>query len=124
MEPAENKPAVLVVDDEALIRMLAADVLEEAGFEVIEAPTADHAVTVLENRDDIRVVFTDVDMPGRLNGFQLARHIEDHHHRVGVIVGSGKCRPGPGDVAPGTIFLQKPYPLETLVREVRRLAAA
>ena len=42
--------------------------------------------------------------------------------RVGVIIGSGKCRPGPGDVAPGTIFLQKPYPLETLVREVRRLA--
>ena len=104
--------------------MLAVDVLEEAGFEVIEAPSADYAVVVLDKRDDIRVVFTDVDMPGRLNGFQLARHIQDHHHRVRVIIGSGKCRPRPGDIAPGTRFLQKPYPLEVLVREVRRLAAA
>jgi DNA-binding NtrC family response regulator len=77
---------------------------------------------VLGKREDIRVVFTDVDMPGRLNGFQLARHVQDHHHRVGVIIGSGKCHPGPHDVAPETIFLQKPYRLETLVREVRRLA--
>ena len=77
---------------------------------------------MLDKRSDIRVVFTDVDMPGRLNGFQLARHVQDHHHRVGIIIGSGKCHPGPGDVAPGTIFVQKPYPLEALVREVRRLA--
>jgi two-component system, response regulator PdtaR len=123
-EPSTSAPVVLVVEDEALVRMLAVDVLEEAGFEVIEASTADYAVLVLDKREDIRVVFTDVDMPGRLNGFQLARHVQDHHHRVRVIIGSGKCRPGPNDVAPGTIFLQKPYPLEVLVREVRRLAAA
>ena len=122
-EPSTTPTVVLVVEDEPLVRLLAVDVLEEAGFEVIEAPTADYAVTVLEKREDVRVVFTDVDMPGRLNGFQLARHVQDNHHRVRVIVGSGKCRPGPGDVAPGTIFLQKPYPLETLVREVRRLAS-
>jgi DNA-binding NtrC family response regulator len=121
-EPATPAPVILVVDDEALIRMLAVDVLEDAGFDVIEASTADYAVVVLDKREDIRVVFTDVDMPGRLNGFQLARHVQDHHHRVRVIIGSGKCVPGPEDVAPGTIFLQKPYPLETLVREVRRLA--
>ena len=122
-EPATPAPVILVVEDEPLVRLLAVDVLEEAGFEVIEAPTADYAVLVLEKREDIRVVFTDVDMPGRLNGFQLARHVQDHHHRVRVIIGSGKCRPGPDDVAPGTIFLQKPYPLETLVREIRRLAS-
>ena len=92
-EPSTTSPVVLVVEDEALVRMLAVDVLEDAGFEVIEAPSADYAVLVLDKRDDIRVVFTDVDMPGRLNGFQLARHIQDHHHRVRVIIGSGKCRP-------------------------------
>jgi DNA-binding NtrC family response regulator len=124
IEPSTTPPVVLVVEDEALIRMLAVDVLEEAGFEVIEAPSADYAVLVLDKRDDIRVVFTDVDMPGRLNGFQLARHIQDHHHRVRVIIGSGKCRPAPDDIAPGTRFLQKPYAVEVLVREVRRLAAA
>ena len=122
MSEASATPAVvLVVEDEPLVRLLAVDVLEEAGFEVIEAPTADCAVIVLDQRSDIRVVFTDVDMPGRLNGFQLARLVQDHHHRIGVIIGSGKCRPAEGDLAPGTIFLQKPYPLDTLVREVRRL---
>jgi hypothetical protein len=50
-------------------------------------------------------------------------HVQDHHERVRVIIGSGKCRPGPNDVAPDTIFLQKPYPLERLVREVRPLAS-
>jgi two-component system, response regulator PdtaR len=123
-EPATPVPVVLVVEDEPLVRLLAVDVLEEAGFEVLEAPNADYAVLVLEKREDIRVLFTDVDMPGRLNGFELARHVQDHHHRVGIIIGSGKCRPGPSDVAPSTIFLQKPYPLETLVREVRRLASS
>jgi DNA-binding NtrC family response regulator len=119
-EPSTPAPVALVVEDEVLVRMLVVDVLEDEGFEVIEVPTADHAVSVLEQREDIRVVFTDVDMPGRLKGFQLARHVQDHHHRVRVIIGSGKCRPGPDDIAPGMIFLQKPYPLETLVREVRR----
>jgi CheY-like chemotaxis protein len=115
---------VLVVDDEPLIRLVAADVLEEAGFQVIEAPTADDAVLVLATRSDIRVVFTDVDMPGHLNGFELARIVQDYYKGIAVIVGSGKCRPGPSDLAPGTTFLQKPYGLETLVREVRRLASS
>jgi CheY-like chemotaxis protein len=123
-EPLAPGPVVLVVEDEPLVRMVAVDILEEAGFQVLEASTADYAITVLDKREDITVVFTDVDMPGRLNGFQLARLIEDHHHRVRVIIGSGKCRPGPDDVAPGTMFLQKPYALDRLVREVRRLAAA
>jgi two-component system, response regulator PdtaR len=123
MEQNCATPAVvLVVDDEPLIRLLAADVLEEAGFKVIEAPTADDAVLVLGTRSDIRVVFTDVDLLGCLNGFELARFVQDHHDGVGVIVGSGKCRPTSSDLAPGTTFLQKPYALETLVREVRRLA--
>jgi two-component system, response regulator PdtaR len=121
--PCTTPAVVLVVEDELLVRLLVVDVLAEAGFEVVEASTADYAVLVLDDRPDIRVVFTDVDMPGRLNGFQLARHVQDHYPCVGVVIGSGKCRPAPDEVAPGTSFLQKPYPLGTLVREVRRLAA-
>jgi two-component system, response regulator PdtaR len=121
-EPCAISSVVLVVEDEPLVRALAVDILEEAGFEVIEAPTADYAVLVLDQRSDIRVVFTDVDMPGRLNGFQLARIVQDHHHRIRVVIGSGKCRPGPADVAPGTIFLQKPYATSALVDAVRRMA--
>jgi CheY-like chemotaxis protein len=113
---------VLVVEDEPLIRAFAADMLEDAGFEVVESPTADHAVTVLKKRPDVRVVFTDVHMPGRLSGFHLARHIEDHHQRVGVVVTSGKAGPQPGDMSPKAKFLFKPYRTEALVRAVREMA--
>ena len=82
-EPDTTPGVVLVVEDEALLRLLVVEVLEEAGFEVIEACTADDAVILLVQRSDIRVVFTDVNMPGCLDGFQLARHVQDHHCGVG-----------------------------------------
>ena len=71
----EAPTVVLVVEDEALLRLLLMEVLEEAGFEVIEARTADDAVLLLDHRPDIRLVFTDVDMPGALDGFQLAQYV-------------------------------------------------
>src|SRR5215217_1405565 len=73
---------VLVVEDEPLVRAVAVDALEDAGFEVLEAATADYAVAVLGQRSDIRVLFTDVEMPGQLNGFQLARFALEHYQRV------------------------------------------
>jgi two-component system, response regulator PdtaR len=94
MATAQQPNVVLVVEDEPLVRAMAVDVLEEAGFDVLEAPTADYALLVLERRQDIRVLVTDVDMPGSLNGFQLARIVQDHFHRVRVIVVSGRSRPG------------------------------
>ena len=121
-EPDTALGVVLVVEDEALLRLLVVEILEEAGFEVIEACTADDAVILLVQRSDIRVVFTDVNMPGHLDGFELARHVQDHHCGVGVIIGSGKCRPSPEDIPPGTIFLEKPYSTSTLVQQVKRMA--
>lgn len=118
-----NRIVVLVVEDEPLVRALAVDVLEEAGFEVIEAPTADYALIVLERRSDISVIFTDVEMPGRLNGFELARIVQDHHQRVRIIVGSGRVRPGTGDIAPHAVFLAKPYAADALVRAVQSMVA-
>lgn len=114
---------VLVVEDEPLVRALAVDILEDAGFEVIEAPSADYALVVLGKRPDIRIVFTDVDMPGQLDGFQLARFVQDYHHHARVIVGSGKARPKPGEMAPDMIFLAKPYVPAALVEAVQQLAA-
>jgi two-component system, response regulator PdtaR len=102
---------VLVVEDAPLVRALAADVLEEVGFVVLEAPTADYALAVLEKPEDICVLLTDVDMLGRLNGFQLARIVQDHFHRVRVIIVSGKARPDRDDIAPHAIFIPKPYKL-------------
>jgi CheY-like chemotaxis protein len=119
---AEQGKAVLVVEDEPLVRALAVDVLEEAGFDVVEASTADYALVVLEKRDDIRVLLTDVDMPGNLNGFQLARIVQDHFHRVRVVIVSGKARPRPTDIGPDTMFIPKPYKLAEIVRTVQALA--
>jgi CheY-like chemotaxis protein len=123
MAPAEQPNAVLVVEDEPLVRALAVDVLEEAGFNVLEAPTADYALVVLETREDICVLLTDVDMPGRLNGFQLARIVQDHFHRVRVVIVSGKAHPNRDDIAPDAIFIPKPYKLSEIVRTVQALAA-
>ena len=77
----------------------------------------------LERRSDISVIFTDVEMPGRLNGFELARIVQDHHQRVRIIVGSGRVRPGTGDIAPHAVFLAKPYAADALVRAVQSMVA-
>jgi CheY-like chemotaxis protein len=122
MAPAEQVNAVLVVEDEPLVRALAVDVLEEAGFDVLEAATADYALAVLAKREDICVLLTDVDMPGRLNGFQLARIVQDHFHRVRVVIVSGKARPTRNDIAPDAVFIPKPYKLSEIVRTVEALA--
>jgi CheY-like chemotaxis protein len=123
MAPAEQPNTVLIVEDEPLVRALAVDVLEEAGFDVLEAATADYALVVLEKREDICVLLTDVDMPGSLNGFQLARIVQDHFHRVRVVIVSGKARPTRDDIAPEAVFIPKPYKLSEIVQTVEALAS-
>jgi two-component system, response regulator PdtaR len=115
-------PAVLVVEDEPLIRAFAADVLEEAGFAVIEAPSADYALVVLDKRSDVAVVFTDVEMPGNQNGLDLARFVSDHYPNITIIIASGRVRPGPGEIPPNALFLAKPYGPQTLIKAFETLA--
>jgi two-component system, response regulator PdtaR len=114
-------PAVLVVEDEPLIRAFAADVLEEAGFPVIEAPSADCALVVLDKRSDVAVVFTDVEMPGNQNGLDLARFVSDHYPNITIIIASGRVRPGPGEIPPNALFLTKPYGPQTLIKAFETL---
>ena len=123
MASAERRKTVLVVEDEPLVRALAVDVLEDAGFAVIEAPSADYALVVLEKREDIQVVLTDVDMPGRLNGMQLARIVQDHFHRVRVVIVSGNGGPQMHEIAPDAVFIPKPYELGEIVRIVQALSS-
>jgi len=108
--------AALVVEDEALVRAFAADVLEEAGFEVVEAPSADYAVMVLGRRSDIVVVFTDIEMPGDLNGLDLARFVEDHYPGIRIMIASGRTRPAPDEIPASAIFFPKPYASNTLLQ--------
>jgi DNA-binding NtrC family response regulator len=91
---------VLVVEDEPAVRAVAVETLEIDGFMVIESPSADYAVTILQARDDIHVVLTDVTIPGHLNGFDLARIAKSLHPSISLIVTSGALPSGFSGLAP------------------------
>lgn len=102
-------PRVLVVDDEPLLRLFNVDMLSDAGFDVLEAGNADEALRLLEQTDDIRVVFTDVEMPGQIDGFGLADRIEALWPEIGVVVTSGRRFPDEAFGASARCFVAKPY---------------
>ncbi|HEX2552436.1 MAG TPA: response regulator [Microvirga sp.] len=118
---AAPRPTVLVVEDEVLVRMMLADVLDDAGFRVIEAANADEALRVLAAIPEIAAVVTDVEMPGgSLNGFELARRVRDEW-RIGVLIASGRQAPRQGELPDGSHFIAKPVYPETLVSLIRSL---
>jgi CheY-like chemotaxis protein len=119
MEQRQNHSSlVLVVDDEPFVRMLGADLLESAGFQVIEACTADEALDVLAMRSDIRVVFTDVDMPGSMDGLDLAWRIHDRWPDIGVVLTSGRCFIEADAMPREDVFVSKPYAGPVLLQQV------
>jgi CheY-like chemotaxis protein len=108
-EPYNAKDLVLVVEDEALIRMSSADVIRDLGFEVIEAVDADHAVCLLETVPGITVVFTDIQMPGSMDGLLLAAVVRDRWPPIALLVTSGRMCPVSSDMPTGARFISKPY---------------
>lgn len=113
-----NRPAVLIVEDEVLVRTMLSDLLQEAEFKVLEACDADQALEILAARPDVHVVLTDVNMPG-LDGLGLARAVAERWPNVSVIISSGRVRPTASELPAGAVFLPKPWVSEALVREVR-----
>src|SRR3954452_10153061 len=103
-----ERPLVLIVEDEFLIRTHAAEVISDAGFEVIEASNADEAILILESRGDIRVVFTDIRMPGSMDGLKLAHAVRDRWPPVHIVATSAH-HTLIDELPPGTVFLAKPY---------------
>jgi len=104
-----SRAAVLVVEDEPLLRWNTVAVIEEAGFEVAEAGNAIEAISVLEKRADIRVVFTDVQMPGSMDGLRLAHLISARWPPIRIIATSGQLRLREDDLPQGGRYLDKPY---------------
>jgi len=113
--------AILLVEDEPLVRLVLTDLLADAGYRVTEAGNADEAMTLLESRPDMRVIITDVRMPGTLDGFALARFAADRRPGIGIVVTSGNALPRSGDLPEGAAFLPKPWRPSELVERVRRL---
>ena len=118
---ATKRPVVLVVEDEFLIRMHAAEMIEEAGFEVVEASNADEAVAILEARLDVAVVFTDIQMPGSMNGLKLAMAVRGRWPPIHIVTTSGLIDVRTGDLPQGARFLPKPYSPAQIIGTLREL---
>jgi CheY-like chemotaxis protein len=116
-----SKPAILVVEDEAFTRMATADALEDRGFSPYEAGDAREALALLTEHPEIILLFTDVDMPGGMDGVQLAHRARQVRPDVGIIITSGRRRV---PVPAGGSFLPKPYRPQQLAEEIERKVAS
>jgi CheY-like chemotaxis protein len=118
-----KRAVILVVEDELLIRMNAVEMIEEA-FEVVEAGNAEEAIVILEGRLDVAVVFTDIQMPGSMDGLKLAAVVRLRWPPIKIVATSGQVKIGVGDLPQGSRFLQKPYSPAEIMKTLRELIAA
>jgi two-component system, response regulator PdtaR len=119
--PGERVPSVLVVEDDFLVRAVAVAHLQECGFSIVEAQTADEAMVILRDDRSIAAVFSDVQMPGRMDGIALAHWLARTCPKIKVLLTSGRMVP---DRSLGWRFLSKPYSLDEMERELRNLLFA
>jgi len=115
--------SILVVDDEALIRMTTMDIVEDAGYRALEAANADEAVLLLERRPQIVAVLTDINMPGSMDGLQLSRLIRDRWPLIGLVITSGRHLVKAGQMPAGAQFIAKPYTPNEIVSALQNCAA-
>ena len=121
-EPA-GRTKVLVVEDEPILRMMAIDLVEDAGFTAVAAASADEAIALLEQNDDIRIVFSDIDMPGGMDGMRLAAAIRDRWPPIEIILTSGHITAAEVRIPARGVFFPKPYRHDQVVAALNRMAA-
>ena len=110
MPNPSNSPYALVADDDDLVRMVAATILEDAGFHALSAENGVDALKLLDRHaGSVVLLFTDVEMPGGPDGFELARTTARRWPDISIVVASGGVKPGPGDLPEGAVFLDKPF---------------
>jgi CheY-like chemotaxis protein len=114
-------PVVLVVEDDALIRMGTADQLVQEGYEVLEAGSAAEALAIIRARPEVRVLFTDIDMPGEFDGMELAERVHQRWPEVLLLVTSGRHSLSERDIPDHGMFLSKPYAGEKLSEALTEL---
>jgi CheY-like chemotaxis protein len=118
-----KRPVVLIVEDESLLRMDAVDMIRDAGFEVLEAANADEAIAILESRRDVSVVFTDIQMPGSMDGLKLARAVRGRWPPIKIVATSGHAHVTQQDLPEGGRFVAKPYGANEITGVLRELTA-
>lgn len=115
--------AVLVVEDEVMIRVDVADYLTHRGFEVYEADNADQALEIMEAVPNIRLLFTDIDMPGSMDGLKLSATVRNRWPPVHIIVTSGHRFVDKSELPAGSVFFAKPYGPPDVARSIHNLLA-
>ena len=115
---------VLVVEDEAIIRMSAVSLVEDGGFEALEAASADEAIAILEAHPNIRVVFTDIHMAGSMDGLQLIAYAHRRYPPLQFIVVSGEKSPSRLEMPEGSRFFSKPYDVMAVGEVLHQMMAA
>ncbi len=124
MVERSHRPVVLAVEDEPLVLMLAVDMIRGAGFEPLWALNADEAISILESRDGIKIVFTDIDMPGSMDGIKLVRAVRGRWPPIKIIVTSGISGRERKLLPEGSQFIPKPYNASQISDALHSLAAA
>src|SRR5580700_9633668 len=114
-------PAVLVVEDEMMLRMRAVDMVEDAGFTAIEAINADDALAILESRSDIELLFTDIQMPGSMDGLKLAYAVHERWPSIKIILVSGKLTPTDSERPTDSRFFGKPLEVKQMIAEIQEM---
>ena len=122
MTQISDRNIVLVVEDESLLRWHAVDVVEGAGFVALEAADADEALRILAEHPDIKILFTDINMPGSLDGLKLAQVVHVRYPQIKLIVTSGKIAPSSEELPEDGVFIAKPYSADSVARHLVSLA--
>ena len=112
-------PVVLVVEDEMLLRMRAVDMVEDAGYIPVEAVDAEAAFAILESSPGIGLLFTDIQMPGKMDGLQLACAVHDRWPAIEIILVSGQLKLSEHDIPPRSRFFGKPLKADEMIAEMR-----
>ena len=115
-------PYAFVVDDDAMILMHPLDILEDAGFRTLSSGNGDDALAALKAHDDeVVLLFTDVEMPGSMDGFGLARAVAERWPDIGILVASGRARAEEGDMPDGAVFVAKPFSADVIYDRIHVL---
>jgi two-component sensor histidine kinase/DNA-binding response OmpR family regulator len=119
--PPPEVPNVLIVEDEMVLRMRAVDIVEDAGFTPVEAVNADQALAILEARSDISLLFTDIQMPGSMDGLKLAHAVHDRWPAIKIILVSGRVSPTDAERPADSRFFGKPLSVKQMIGELQAM---
>src|SRR6185369_694025 len=120
-DPVAN---VLVVEDEMVLRLRAVDIVEDAGFTAVEAVNADEALAILESRSDISLLFSDIQMPGTMDGLKLAHAVHDRWPSIKIILVSSQIKVSDEDKPADSLFFGKPFAVKQMISELQGMVGA